>query len=213
MPLPVSSYRQRLEDMTAEALEEYYRHAAGLKPTLEIAAVYDRYAELSTLEQVHALAAADAHRELRKFAAEAFVGNGVKHLSEQAANTESELELDWDGGKLPYRAVRPAIMNEPDTNRRRDLYARRCAATDEHLNPILREIAEQERELTVQVGSPTVLALYEGFGYDPAGLHQHTQAFLADTEDLYRERIDAMLRDRLGMGLDDASPSDMVRLF
>ncbi|MGN6380098.1 MAG: hypothetical protein ACTHNU_14185 [Gaiellales bacterium] len=213
MPLPVSSYRQRLEDMTAEALDEYYRHAAGLKPTLEIAAIYDRYADLSTLEQVHALAEAGAHRELRRFAAEAFVGNGVKHLSEQAANTESELELDWDGGRLPYRAVRPAIMNEPDSSRRRDLYARRCAATDEHLNPILRKAAEQERELTVQVGSPSVLALYEGFGYDPAGLHRHTQAFLAETEDLYRERIDAMLRDRLGMGLDDASPADMVRLF
>ena len=213
MPLPVSSYRQRLEDMTAEALEEYYRHSAGLKPTLEIAAIYDRYADLSSLEQVHALAEVGAHRELRRFASEAFVGNGVKELSEQAANTEAELELDWDGGKLPYRAVRPTMMNEPDSSRRRDLLARRCAATEQHMNPILREAAERERELTVEVGAPSVLALYESFGYDPAGLHRHTQAFLADTEDLYRERIDHALRTRIGIGLDDASPADMVRLF
>jgi hypothetical protein len=213
MPLPVSSFRQRLEDMTAEALEEYYRHAAGLKPTLEIAAIYDRYAELSTLEQVRALGEQGAHRELRRFASEAFVGNGVKHLTEQAANTESELEIEWDGGKLPYRAVRPTLMNEPDAARRRDLHARRCAATEEHLNPILREIAERERELTVQAGAPTVLGLYESFGYDPAGLHRHTQAFLEETEDLYRRRIEALLRDRLGIGLADASPADLVRLF
>jgi hypothetical protein len=213
MTLPVSSYRQRLEDMTAEALEEYYRHSAGLKPTLEIAAIYDRYADLSTLEQVHALSATGAHRELRRFASEAFVGNGVKQLSEQAANTESELELDWDGRKLPYRAVRPTMMNEPDSSRRKDLLARRCAATEEHMNPILREAAQRERELTVQVGAPSVLALYESFGYDPAGLHRHTQAFLDETEDVYRQRIDAALRARLGFGLDDASPADMVRLF
>ena len=30
--------------------------------------------------------------ELRRFACEAFIGNGMKHLTEQAANTEAELD-------------------------------------------------------------------------------------------------------------------------
>jgi hypothetical protein len=206
-------YRQQLEDMTSEALEEYYRHSAGLKPTLEIAAVYDRYPELSTLEQAHALERDGAHGELRRFACEAFIGNGVKHLTEQAANTEAELTIDWDGGPLAYRSVRPALMNEPDPGRRRDLYARRCAATDEHLNPILLEAAGRERELVAEAGAPTTLALYEGFGYDPVGLHRATEAFLAETEDLYRSCMDAELRRRLGLGLDGASPADLARFW
>jgi hypothetical protein len=213
MPLALSTYRDRLEEMTAEALDEYYRHAAGLKPTLEMTPIYARYADLSSLEQVRALDAAGAHRELRRFACEAFVGNGVKELTDQAANRESELEIEWNGGRIPYRAVRPTLMNEPDATRRRDLHARRCAATEEHLNPLLAEIAERERELTREAGASTVLALYEGFGYDPAGLHAQTQAFLDETEPLYRRRMDALLRERLGMGLDEAAPPDLARLL
>jgi len=213
MPLGLPTYRERLEAMTAEALDEYYRHAAGLKATLEMAPIYDRYADLATPAQVQALNAAGAHRELRRFACEAFVGNGVKQLTDLAANTESALEIEWDGGRIPYRAVRPTLMNEPDTARRRDLHARRCAATEEHLNPLLAEIAERERALTVEAGAPTVLALYESFGYDPAGLHRHTQAFLEATEELYRRRMDGLLRERLGFGLDGAAPPDLSRLF
>jgi hypothetical protein len=213
MPLSLSTYRERLEEMTAEVLEEVYRHEAGLKPTLEIAPIYERYADLATLEQVHELAGQDAHRELRRFATEAFVGNGVKHLTDEVGNVEAGLEIDWDGGKLPYRSVRPALMNEPDRARRADLYARRCAATEEHLNPLLAEIAERERDLTREAGAPTVLALYESFGYDPARLHRHTQAFLAETEHLYHERADGLLRERLGIGLEDATLPDLQRLF
>ena len=85
MPIAVPEYRERLEEMTAEALEEYYAHSAGHKRTYEIAAIYERHADLSTLEQARALADAGAPAELRRFAAEAYVGNGVKHLSEDTA--------------------------------------------------------------------------------------------------------------------------------
>jgi hypothetical protein len=33
MPLAVATYRARLEEMTAEVMEEHYLHAAGRKPT------------------------------------------------------------------------------------------------------------------------------------------------------------------------------------
>src|SRR5690349_23166147 len=114
MSLGLPDYRDRLEEMTAEALEEYYRHAAGLKPTLEMTPIYERYADLSALEQVEALNANGAHPELRRFAGEAFVGNGVRELTDRAANAEAQLEIEWDGGHIPYRAVRPTLMNEPD---------------------------------------------------------------------------------------------------
>jgi len=62
MPTAVDTYRRRLEDMTAEAMEEYYLHSAGHKPTYEIAAVYERYADLTTLEQARALRGGGAKR-------------------------------------------------------------------------------------------------------------------------------------------------------
>src|SRR2546421_11705631 len=97
MPIPLDTYRRRLEDMTAEALEEDYRHSAGHKPTYEIAAVYERYADLSTLEQARALRNHGTPRELYRFACEAFVGDGLKHLSEQVANAETSVVVEANG--------------------------------------------------------------------------------------------------------------------
>jgi len=211
--IAVPEYRERLEEMTAEALEEYYAHSAGHKRTYEIAAIYERHADLSTLDQARALADAGAPAELRRFAAEAYVGNGVKHLSDDIANTEAELTVAYDGEDVPYREVRPRIMNEPDAARRRDLHARRCAATEEHLNPMYEEATELERELTSDLGAATVLELYEGFGYDPRGLDAETSRYVAETDALYREQIDAALRRRMGVALEEAALPDFSRLW
>jgi len=213
VPIAVPEYRERLEEMTAEALEEYYAHSAGHKRTYEIAAIYERHADLSTLDQARALADAGAPAELRRFAAEAYVGNGVKHLSEDIANTEAELTVAYDGEDVPYREVRPRIMNEPDAARRRDLHARRCAATEEHLNPMYEEATELERELTSDLGAASVLALYEGFGYDPRGLDAETSRYVAETDALYRQQIDAALRRRTGVALEEAALPDLSRLW
>ncbi len=213
MPISVSTFREQLEAMNADALDEYYRHSAGLKPTLEIAAIYERYPDLTALEQVQAMEAEGAPVELRQYAAEGYIGNGVKLLTDQVANTEAELSVSLGEESIPYRAVRPRLMNEPDAGRRRDLHARRCDATEQHLNPILAEIAETERGLTRDVGANTVLELYTSFGYDPVALHRSTSQLLEDTEDLYRTHMDARLRQTLGLGLDDASPADLARLW
>jgi hypothetical protein len=213
VPISVSTFREQLEEMNADALDEYYRHSAGLKPTLEIAAIYGRYPELSSLEQVQAMEAEAAPRALRQYAAEAYIGNGVKLLTEQAANTEAELTVPLGDELLPYRAVRPRLMNEPDASRRHDLYQRRCEATEEHINPILSELTETERRLTREVGAENVLALYTHYGYDPVGLHASTTQFLADTDELYRHHMDARLHTTLGLSLDTASPADLARVW
>ncbi len=213
MPISVSTFREQLEEMNADALDEYYRHSAGLKPTLDIAAIYERYPDLTALEQVRAMEAEAAPVELRQYAAEGYIGNGVKLLTDQVANTEAELSVSLGDESIPYRAVRPRLMNEPDAGCRRDLFARRCDATEQHLNPILAEITETERGLTRDVGADTVLELYTRFGYDPVALHRSTSQLLEDTEDLYRTHMDARLRETLGFGLDEASPADLARLW
>ena len=58
-----------------------------------------------------------------------------------------------------------------------------------------------------------MLALYETFDYDPRGVDRDTAALTADTDTLYREQIDAALRRRVGVGLDDASLPDFTRLW
>ena len=70
MAISVDAYRARLEAMNADSGEEWYRHFAGLKPTLELAAVDEEFEELFTLEACRELADAEAPAELRRAAAE-----------------------------------------------------------------------------------------------------------------------------------------------
>ena len=212
MPLDVTAYREELEQMNAELMEEHYRHMAGLKPSLELEPIYLRHAAMGTLEQARTMFERGDPRELWRNSCETYVADGLKHLTEQAANAEAALTVEFDGEPVPYRAVRSRLMNEPDRSRRLDLYRRRCDVTERELNPILRESVVRERELTADLGAGSVLDLYERFGYDPRGLHADTSAFLSDTEDLYRELMDAELRRRVGVGLEQATPADIARL-
>ncbi len=213
MATAVDTYRQRLEEMTAEAMEEHYLHAAGHKATFEIAAVYERYADLTTLAQAQALAAGDAPAELYRFACEAYMGDGVKHLSEEVANTEAALVVTVDGAEVPYREVGPRLINEPDRDRRLRLYAARRDVTAERLNPLHEQIAVRSRDLVHDLEAGSVLELYERFGFAPTTLHEDTSRFLAATDDLYRRNVDAELRRRVGVALADAAPPDLGRLW
>jgi HPt (histidine-containing phosphotransfer) domain-containing protein len=201
VPASLDSYRERLEQMSAEALEEHYLHYSGRKATLELGPIYARYADLGTLEQAAALAE-DAPRELYRFACETYVGNGLRRLQEDLANGEAALSVTVAGEEIPYRALRGRIMNEPDRARRAELQARRLALTEEHLNPILRELTERERELASDLGAGSVRELYERFGFDPAGLLGSTEAFLADTESAYRRSIEPLILRRVGVPLE-----------
>jgi hypothetical protein len=212
MPVAVDTYRARLEEMTAQVMEEHYLHASGRKATFEIAAVYERYADLTTLEQARALES-DASTELHRFACEAYLGDGTKHVSEEIANAEATLVVPVDGEEVPYREVTPRLANEPDRDRRRRLYDARCAVTAEHMNPIHERADARVRELVGDLGAGSTLELYERFGYDPRGLHRSTEAFLADTDALYRRSIDAELRRRVAVPLAEARPPDLARMW
>jgi hypothetical protein len=213
MPTAVDTYRRRLEDMTAEAMDEYYLHAAGRKPTYEIAAVYERYADLTTLEQARALHAEGAPTELYRFACETYIGNGLRHLSEEIANAETSLVVEVDGAAVPYREVTPRVVNEPDGERRRRLHAARCAVTAEHLNPLHEQTVTMGRELAGDLGAGSVLDLYERFDYAPCELEAATNAFLDSTDDLYHRHVDRQLRRRVGVPLAAAAPPDLARLW
>jgi len=211
--IDLETYRDELEAMTAETLTEYYEHNSGRKPTMEMARIYERYGHLTTRESAVELAESGAPGELQRFAAEAFIGDGTSQLTDDLSNREAALTVPFDGAEIPYREVQPRLLNEPDRARRRELHDRRCEVTEAELNPLYESIALRERELTAELGAPTVLELYERFGFDPAGLRISTDAFLEHTEGLYRQELERQLRDRLGIAVEEAARPDIARLF
>ena len=82
-------FRGRADRFIAELDEEFYLHYAGLKEKLELAPIYERYSELTKLEQAQALGqTADGDRgirELWRFAAEGYLSELTREQAEKAA--------------------------------------------------------------------------------------------------------------------------------
>src|SRR6186997_2491825 len=75
----LSQLRSEADRFMTELDEEYYLHFAGHKETLDLQSIYERHAELATLETAREIGESvngDRRvRELWRFSAEGFLGN------------------------------------------------------------------------------------------------------------------------------------------
>jgi hypothetical protein len=207
----LDAFRERGDRFIADLDEEYYLHFAGLKETLDVEEVYDRYEELTTLETAQKMKGAPT--ELWRFACEGFLGNLTRAHQERLAKAEAELDATVDGETISYRMLRTVISNEPDRDKRRRIEEARIRLLDEHLNPVYLDAAEIDRAAVRQLGAPNYYELYEGFDFNLASLAEECRAVLDDTEKLWEREGDRLFRARLGIGLGDARPWDVPRLF
>jgi hypothetical protein len=213
----LDTYRDRIDRFIAELDEEYYLHYAGHKDTLDLKPLYDRYPELSSLEQAQALGAAvDGDKgvaELWRFACENYLGELTREHSEKTAALEAELEATVDGETIGYRMIRPTMANSADRSRRQRLEEARNSLTEEHINPILADGVRTVNAAVPQLGSETYLDLYRGFGFRLDELADQCRAVLDSTEQLYEKTADKLFRDRAGVGLAEAERWDVTRVF
>lgn len=213
----LDEYRDEADRFTAELMEEYYLHFAGLKDRLELAPIYERHAELTSLEWCHRLgeeAAAAGPRsglsELWRFACEGFLGNLAREQEERIAELETTLVATVDGESIGYRLLRPRIANEPDRERREALERARTGLVEE-MNPVYVEALERVQEGVRELGAPTMRELYDRFGFPLEVLVGQCERFLAETEELYAHAFGALLEARVGVSLDEAGRWDVPR--
>jgi oligoendopeptidase F len=216
-PRELDAYREQTDRFIATIDEEYYLHYAGHKDRLDLAPIYERFAELTSLEQANAVGAAvngDRRvRELWRFACQGYLGNLTREHAERSARLEAELTASVDGEEIPYRMLRPTIANEPDRDKRQRIEQARNALTEEHLLPIQLDAAQVEREAVVRLGAPTYAELHRRFGFRLEELAEQARAFLDSTERMYEEAADRLFRTRVGVGLAEAQRFDVARVF
>jgi oligoendopeptidase F len=216
-PAELDRYRERADRFIAELDEEYYLHFAGLKDTFELEPIYERYSDLTQLEQAQAIGLAvdggARTRELWRFACEGYLGNLTREHTERIARLEAELQANVNGDTVPYRMLRPTIANEPDRNRRQRLDRVRCELGEEHLNPIYLDGARTTASAVPELGSRDYVELYRRFAFQLDDLAEQCRSLLGSTEQLYEEAMDRALRARLGIGLAEARRWDIPRLF
>ena len=213
----LDAYREQADRFIAELDEEYYLHYAGHKETLALEEIYGRYAELTTAERARDIGEAvdgDARvRELWRFACEGHLGELTRTYEEKTAALEAELEAEVDGERIPFRQIRPAVANEPDRARRERLEKARCALVDEQLNPVHLEAHEATHASVPALGAEGYVDLYRRFAMPLDETAEQCRGFLESTETLYEAAADRLFRQRLGVGLDEARPWDLPRLY
>ena len=213
----VEAYREEADRFLATLDEELYLHYAGRKDELELAPIYERYADLTTLESCRRLEAAVdaglARRELWRFACEGYFGDLARAEAEEIASLEASLTTEVDGEAVPFRMLRPTIANEPDRARRDRLEAARVELAEEHLTPRHVRPLDRVREGTERLGAPSYRDLYERFGFRLAELGANCERLLARTEDVYVRSADRFFRSRVGIPLEEARRPDLLRLF
>jgi hypothetical protein len=207
----IDAFRERADRFIADLDEEFYLHYGGLKDTLDVAQIYERYEELTRLDTAQNMQGGPT--ELWRFACEGFLGNLTRAHQERLAKAEAELEATVDGETIPFRMLRSAIANEGDRDRRQRLEAERLRLTDEQLNPVYLEAARIDRDAVRQLGAPNYYELYKRFGFRLDELAAECTELLDRTERQWEEVADSLLRGRLGIGLADARPWDIARLF
>jgi hypothetical protein len=204
-------FRAEADDFIHDLDEEYYLHFAGLKDTLDVEQVYERYGDLTRLETAQSLQ--EAPTELWRFACEGYLGNLTREHQARIAKSEAELEATIDGETIPYRMLRVAMSNEPDRDKRQRLEETRVRLLDENLNPIYLDAVEIDREAVRRLDAPNYYDLYKRFGFRLDEIADECTALLEETEKLWEREGDKLFRARLGIGLADARPWDVVRLF
>jgi hypothetical protein len=213
----LEAYREQADRFQAELLEEYYLHFAGHKEELEIEPIYERYADLTTLDAANAIGdSVNGDRrlnELWRFACSGFMGDQTKTEETRISELETSLEATVDGETISFRMLRPTIANEPDRRKRQELDRVRCELGEEHLNPIYVDIAGKAHDAARLLGAENYYELHRRFGFRLDELAAQCRQLLDDTERLYEEQADRLLRERVGIGLDEAHRSDVPRLF
>jgi hypothetical protein len=209
--MSVDAFRERADRFIADLDEETYLHYSGQKSSYDVEGIYEQYEDLTKLETAQGMR--EAPTELWRFACEGFLGNLTREHQARVAQTEAALEAVVDGETIPYRMLRPATQNEPDRDKRQRLEEERIRLLDEHLNPIYLDAARIDRDAVRQLGAANYYELYKGFGFRLDELADECRAVLDETEQVWETEGDRLFRARLGIGLNEARPWDVGRLF
>jgi hypothetical protein len=206
--------QQREIDELSEDADRYF---AGLKETFDIAPIYERHERLTQLDTALALGASvdgdRRRRELWKFACSGYLGNFVSEQEERIAELEATLTATVDGEEIPFRMLRPRMMNEESRDVRERIEAARNELNEEHLNSLQLQKAQVVQRETRRLGADNYADLHRSFGFPLDDLAEQCRRLLADTEDLWVEAGDRFFRSRVEIGLGEIKRWDVGRAW
>ncbi len=217
--MDTDQFIEQAEAFLTEIEREFYLVGSGRKEQLEIASIFDRYPDLFSHQTVEArlreraqAAEPVAARYLATFAADGYMENTVKAISEEITNRELAATVEWDGEELPYRQVRTVLAQEPDQARRHDLHHRQLAVTAQQHDKRAERLRRLHQEAT-SLGFESYATLYETLkGLQLPMLAEAMSQLLSDTEAAYAQGLENALTGAR-VDPDVADVSDIIYCF
>lgn len=215
--MQLEQIRQLAEERNQAIGQEYYPHGAGLKDTLDLASVLNKYAALNNREVIgtvmDALHATDDPREKRQLAyllgdcLEGYINTAVSELDDAVATAESRRAISYQGQEIPFRQSASLLSNETDRLKRLDIEMARAEVIKD-VNTQRRASLESVRKLIREdLGYPGYQEFYSELKQiDFPAFSQLMQQFLTDTHDLYVNRLTEWCQEELG-----AKPTECYR--
>jgi hypothetical protein len=213
MELSIKSLRNRVDPFLAELGTLYYRHGAGLSPTLPLQDLHRRYSELSQPDAFALVRAALQQRSMeeddkrRARALLEFLASQIEdRLAAEALEEIASLEgaqVAVPNGTLPFREAVAQLPGE-SSRARRDLMEQALAGfVFENQRPYARRV-EAAQEAARLLGFDGYVALRDFVsGFSHAEMVAECAAVLHRTDDAYRDvlgyvlkKVDSQLRPR-----------------
>ncbi len=203
--MDLTAYREEVERFCQSLAEEEYLTGSGRKETAQQRLIYERHGDLFT-DAAHAslreaLGAAQSPAERRQLGyLVAFVVDGlieieVRDLEDEVTDAEIQGKITVEGREIPYRQGMIRMENEPDRGRRSAIVDAMGRLRTEVLNPLRAEIFRSIERRAAQLGYasyPELCRSVRGLPLDE--VDRRMQAFVAETDELYRLHLERMLR-------------------
>ena len=210
--------RRDAEEFIAELMKEYYVHMSGQKDTLEIGPIYEKYANLFSLELAHktrdmmkgtsGLELTGA-RNFYSFTISEYISNETKRMTEELMNHQSTLKIKVDGEEVSYHGIIPKLRNEGDRDKRKEMYEKWMGLESTELNPLRLDIWGREFEIIEGEGYlgyvPFVQTL-TALNYKELARHFHR--FLDETREPYIKAMDVVSQETVGIPLSESMAYD-----
>lgn len=218
--MQLEQIRQLAEERNQAIGREYYPHGAGLKDTLDLASVLNKYADLSHRDVIQtvmdALHASNDPTEKRQLAyllgdcLEGYINTAVSSLDDAVATAESKKTVVVEGKTVAFRQSAVLQANETDRLKRKDIETARVGVFRD-TNALRQESLKAVRKLiTEDLGYPGYTDFYSEIKQvDFRAFSGLMQQFLRDTDGLYKTRLNDWTREELGVGPEDCYRHDI----
>jgi hypothetical protein len=135
-------------------------------------------------------------------------------FDDEYTDAEANAFIDFGGAKIPYRNVQGLLTQEPDAQKRAQLFSAMNAVRVQKLNPILERKEEAAQKAVREAGFQSYAAFAEELRQvDLHALLEQGIAYVKATDELYKKTLDRVAREELGIEREQLHGADLQRLY